>query len=140
MDSYSDDSPFLTSLVSSMHVHRCTLFILKYAEFGDLCEYYSQPDGHVWKDNTRKQDPVPGYATICRAELEDILVIRQLIEGTMYLHKHDIYHRDLKPDNILVMKELVYPSRDRRIPVVQITDFGQSIFKSELKDHNGMLL
>ena len=39
-----------------------------------------------------------------------------------------------------MMKELEYSKRYRRIPLVQISDFGQSIFKAELTDNNGLLV
>lgn len=45
-------------------------------------------------------------------KFEDIFI--QLIEGFLYLEKHSIIHRDIKPNNILVTKE----------GLVKIIDFG----------------
>jgi len=44
----------------------------------------------------------------------------QLIKGLQFLHKHNVVHRDLKPDNILVK------TRIRGGPLIKIADFGLS--------------
>ena len=46
-------------------------------------------------------------------------VAKQLLEGIAFLHQHKVVHRDLKPGNILVVRD-----GDRIIPI--ITDFGLS--------------
>lgn len=43
----------------------------------------------------------------------------QLIKGLQFLHKHNVVHRDLKPDNILVQTR-------SRGPLIKIADFGLS--------------
>ncbi|WVN87215.1 uncharacterized protein L203_102392 [Cryptococcus depauperatus CBS 7841] len=50
-------------------------------------------------------------------EMDAVVCIRQVLEGTSYLHAHDIAHRDLKPENIL------YKTREQDSPLV-IADFG----------------
>ncbi|ABN64940.2 Calcium/calmodulin-dependent protein kinase, partial [Scheffersomyces stipitis CBS 6054] len=48
------------------------------------------------------------------------VITRQILEGIAYVHKLGISHRDLKPDNILIMKD---------DPIlVKITDFGLAKF------------
>ena len=46
--------------------------------------------------------------------LEKIEIIRQVAEALYVIHSHDLYHRDVKPENIMVDKELN----------VKVTDFG----------------
>lgn len=44
-------------------------------------------------------------------------IMYEIIKGVDYLHKNRIFHRDLKPDNILMMKDL---------SKIKIADFGLS--------------
>ena len=54
-------------------------------------------------------------------DIQAAVIIRQILKGVGYLHKQDIVHRDIKPDNIL-MTSLEDGAR------VVITDFGNARF------------
>lgn len=54
----------------------------------------------------------------------DLLI--QILQALMYLHRHDLLHRDLKPGNVLV-------TPDRQ---VRLVDFGLAV---ELKQANGII-
>ena len=71
-----------------------------------VMQYY--PDGNL--SNAIKQG-------LTAQQKEDIAT--QLLEGIAFLHKNKVVHRDLKPGNILIMKD-----DDGIIPI--ITDFGLS--------------
>ena len=71
-----------------------------------IMQYY--PDGNL--SNAFKQG-------LTDEQKEDIAV--QLLEGISFLHNHKVVHRDLKPGNILIVKD-----GDSIIPL--ITDFGLS--------------
>ncbi|KAJ4989371.1 CAMK rad53 protein kinase [Stagonosporopsis vannaccii] len=58
------------------------------------------------------------------SSVESAVIIRQVLKGVQYLHDHDVVHRDLKPDNILMT------SLDNGARVV-ITDFGHARFLPE---------
>jgi len=51
------------------------------------------------------------------------IITKQLVKGLQFLHQHDVVHRDLKPDNILVQ---VDPHRKSTAPMIKIADFGLS--------------
>ncbi|MBQ6729509.1 MAG: protein kinase [Bacteroidales bacterium] len=71
-----------------------------------VMQYY--PDGNL--SNAIKQG-------LTAEQKEDIAT--QLLEGIDFLHKHKVVHRDLKPGNILIVKD-----GSKVIPL--ITDFGLS--------------
>ena len=71
-----------------------------------VMQYY--PDGNL--SNAIRQG-------LTAEQKEDIAV--QLLEGVAFLHNHKVVHRDLKPGNILIVKD-----GNKIIPL--ITDFGLS--------------
>ncbi|CAD8112687.1 unnamed protein product [Paramecium primaurelia] len=50
-------------------------------------------------------------------EEQCIQIMKSILSGLTYLHQHNVIHRDIKPDNILLTKDLV----------PKIADFGLSI-------------
>jgi len=57
-------------------------------------------------------------------ELETVFVLQQLIDGLEFLHSHDVIHRDLKLENILVVS--TFKDTHGIMCFVKITDFGLS--------------
>lgn len=59
-------------------------------------------------------------------ENEAKMIFKQIVEGVSYIHKMDIAHRDLKPDNILIdeVKSIGNRQLDYNIKII---DFGFSI-------------
>lgn len=76
---------------------------------------------------------------LCNGTLDDIIkdknynrlnTIKQIAKGLKFLHKHNIIHTDLKPNNILIEKDAV-----KIYDEVKICDFGASIITSKHKKH-----
>ncbi|KAK3533825.1 hypothetical protein QTP70_032167 [Hemibagrus guttatus] len=68
------------------------------------------------------------------SEEETKHIIRSLAEATVYLHKLDIVHRDLKLENILV--DTYHHSNDHAMINIKITDFGLSVQKGGVRSGN----
>ena len=60
-----------------------------------------------------------------------VLIIKQVLQGVEYLHGRGITHRDIKPDNILVM--------DLNPPLIKLIDFGLSSERTLNKTFCGTL-
>eukprot|EP01113_Clastostelium_recurvatum_P017031 TRINITY_DN1994_c0_g1_i2.p1 TRINITY_DN1994_c0_g1~~TRINITY_DN1994_c0_g1_i2.p1 ORF type:complete len:595 (+),score=91.52 TRINITY_DN1994_c0_g1_i2:173-1957(+) len=54
--------------------------------------------------------------TKCLSPIQIQDVMRQVVDGVEYIHRHNVVHRDLKPDNLLLSRE----------GVVKISDFGSA--------------
>lgn len=71
-----------------------------------------------------------------RGPLEELLIckiMKQILNAVQYLHQNNIWHRDIKPDNILVMKE-TYDGIE-----VALADFGcADLITTET--YNGIIL
>ena len=65
---------------------RLVYFMMELGQNGDLLDYI----------NTRRSIP----------EAEAKYLFRQLVLGIQYLHRHNIVHRDLKCENIMLSKDM----------------------------------
>jgi serine/threonine protein kinase len=57
-------------------------------------------------------------------DVEAAVIVRQILIALSYLHDHNVVHRDLKPDNVL-MTSLANGSR------IVLTDFGCARYISQ---------
>jgi len=57
------------------------------------------------------------------SEHDAALLVKQILEGIDYMHKHGVVHRDLKPENLLCANPKNDPSK---ASVIKIADFGLS--------------
>ena len=83
--------------------------VMDYIPNGPIVRYTDEAHRHC---NPLDEGTIRGY-------------LRQIIDGLRYLHKHNIVHRDVKPDNILLGE------RNR----IYLADFGVSQILSNQKGH-----
>uniref|UniRef100_A0A8C6M316 non-specific serine/threonine protein kinase n=1 Tax=Nothobranchius furzeri TaxID=105023 RepID=A0A8C6M316_NOTFU len=57
------------------------------------------------------------------------LIIKQLVDAAKRREDNNIFHRDMKPHNILIT--------DSEVPQLQLTDFGLSCFTNQAHDNDG---
>ena len=70
--------------------------------------------------------------------LEQFYVIaRQLLEGLAHAHEHGVLHRDVKPSNVMLVKD---ETSDGEGMVVKLVDFGLAKLASEKSDQDGQSL
>lgn len=70
---------------------------------------------------------------LCRPESEPLSLLERCrlakgaVNGLMYLHRRNVIHFDIKPDNFL----LEYPLSPGHLPKIKIADFGLALYKTE---------
>lgn len=59
--------------------------------------------------------------------LERCQLAKGAVNGLMYLHRRNVIHFDIKPDNFL----LEYPLSLGHLPKIKIADLGLAMYKTE---------
>ncbi|EAR96108.2 Serine/Threonine kinase domain protein (macronuclear) [Tetrahymena thermophila SB210] len=92
--------PYITQIYDVFQENESAFIVNEYCDQGDLYNFIQKCHQHL------------NHFSLA-------IMMKQLIEGIIYLHERKIIHRDLKPENILVAyQDNVY--------VLKITDFGIS--------------
>ncbi|XP_045518806.1 mitotic checkpoint serine/threonine-protein kinase BUB1 beta-like isoform X1 [Pieris brassicae] len=86
-----------------------SLFVSEYSKYGSLLDVANK---------------VRVATSKCINELIVILFTAEMLSIVHYLHKAQIIHADIKPDNFLLMK---IPTQEWRTPSLQLIDFGCAI-------------
>jgi serine/threonine protein kinase len=82
------DHPFIVKVLRSFQAHGTAYFVMPFVEGGALDE--------VIRQRTSQGTP------FTEAEIQDLLA--KVLNALGYLHERGIYHRDIKPGNILMTK------------------------------------
>jgi NIMA (never in mitosis gene a)-related kinase len=90
----------LVKYFQHFYTHDKLYIVMEYIEGGDLRSFLNS--------KKKQHQPLP--------EEEILYIFRQLVSALFYLHNQKIIHRDIKPDNIFLTKDLT----------IKIGDFGVS--------------
>ncbi|KAI8060650.1 kinase-like domain-containing protein [Gilbertella persicaria] len=97
------DHPNIVHLEATMETEHMMCIVLEYVEGGELFDFV-QKMHHA------------SHTAIQENMIKAIFL--QLLHAVQWLHEHNIVHRDLKLENILMHK------KDDETPILKITDFG----------------
>ena len=100
--------------------------------FPKECPMTPRPQRNEMKEDTHHF--ILEYAHHCLddyyLEIEDFhhmkIIMVQILLGTEYMHSKKVLHRDMKPSNVLIVKE-------GKLPYAKICDFGLSCFPSNYR-------
>lgn len=127
----------LTSAIKSMKLSDIEIYIKEITNIIHLNGHENIVDvSGVFFDDSKKTINIVmplAMGTLNTTNVQDILerknIMYQILKGLAHIHGHNIIHRDIKPDNILVYRS------DKSI-IYKIADFGSSIFDPNNMEKN----
>lgn len=102
------DHPNIVHLEATMETEHMMCIVLEYVEGGELFDFVQKMHQQCITENCKVVD-----------EVKIKTVFLQLLHAVKWLHEHNIVHRDLKLENILIQKK-----KDNDDEILKITDFG----------------
>ncbi|XP_041970931.1 mitotic checkpoint serine/threonine-protein kinase BUB1-like [Aricia agestis] len=101
--------PGYMDITTAIIADNASLFVSEYSKYGSLLDVANK---------------IKIATTKCINEFIVILLTSEMLSIVHYLHKAQIIHADIKPDNFLLMK---IPAEEWRTPSLQLIDFGCAI-------------
>ncbi|ORZ24622.1 kinase-like domain-containing protein [Absidia repens] len=103
------DHPHIVRIEATMETEHSLCIILQYAEGVELFDYVQQLHQRLNAANEKVDENL----------IKKIFL--QLVRVVKWMHKHNIVHRDLKLENILIQIDERHPQGE---PILKVTDFG----------------
>jgi serine/threonine-protein kinase ULK/ATG1 len=119
--------PHIVALIdcreSASHIH----LVMEYCELGDLSYLIKKRDRLA--DNPALRDMVRKYPMPAQGGLNEVIVrhfLKQLASAMKFLRDRDFIHRDVKPQNLLLLPSPQYLASARDLPLV-MTASGEAL-------------
>jgi serine/threonine-protein kinase ULK/ATG1 len=119
--------PHIVALIdcreSSTHIH----LVMEYCELGDLSYFIKKRD--KLGDNPALRDMVRKYPNPAHGGLSEVVVrhfLKQLASAMRFLRDRDFIHRDVKPQNLLLLPSPQYMADSKDLPLV-MTASGEAL-------------
>ncbi|CAO3581721.1 unnamed protein product [Absidia cylindrospora] len=103
------DHPHIVRIEATMETEHSLCIILQYAEGVELFDYVQQLHQRLNAANEKVDENLVKK------------IFLQLVRVVKWMHKHNIVHRDLKLENILIQIDERHPQHE---PILKVTDFG----------------
>jgi len=111
--------PHIVALIdcreSSTHIH----LVMEYCELGDLSYFIKKREKLA--DNPALRDMVRKYPMPAHAGLNEVVVrhfLKQLASAMEFLRDRNFIHRDIKPQNMLLLPSPQYLAQSKDLPLV----------------------
>jgi serine/threonine-protein kinase ULK/ATG1 len=111
--------PHIVALIDIKETTSNINLVMEYCELGDLSYFIKKRD--KLQDNPALQDMVRKYPMPAAGGLHEVVVrhfLKQLASAMEYMNDRDFIHRDVKPQNLLILPSKEYLARCKNAPLV----------------------
>ena len=105
-----------------------------------IYEFYSNEESYFLVNEYIKYGELSKKIKQTFSELQISLIIFQILKGLNYIHSHNIIHRDIKLENIMIndIENILINGKIEQFYWIKIIDFGIAKFTSSNKKEKGM--
>ena len=105
-----------------------------------IYEFYSNEESYFLVNEYIKYGELSKRIKQTFSELQISVIIFQILKGLSYIHSHNIIHRDIKLENIMIndIENILINGKIEQFYWIKIIDFGIAKFTSSNKKEKGM--